>query len=143
MSLAIFKDLAEKFCSLAGLDEPNRVLNGDAVEINGITFSLMYNEKIDPEVLFIYADFGPVPAYRKVEIHEALLEANLFVYPQGFPAFGISPETKRVVFASHARLREITAEALCKVLAELSEQATDWRAHYFLTPASPSAQHAQ
>jgi hypothetical protein len=72
-------------------------------------------------------------------VYEALLEANMFVHPAGFPAFSVSPQTKHVIFASHRHLSSVTAEDLCELLAELAEQAEDWRKHFFLVPAVDAA----
>lgn len=126
MSQAAFSDLMEKFCALVGLDRPERIVAGDAVEINGVEFNLVYNESVSPETLFIYCDMGPVPEDGRSQFYEALLEANMLAYPAGSPAFMLSPETGHVLFACNRRLVELAPEALCELLSSLAAQAKVW-----------------
>jgi hypothetical protein len=141
MSLSLFRDLAKGFCALTGLDDPSQMVDGAGIEMNGATFSFIYNQNINPDTLTIYCDFGPAPAERKAEVYEALLEANMFVHVRYFPAFMIFQPTKHVLFATH-RPVSITAEALCELMLDVAEQAKGWTEHYFQVAAS-SSPHAR
>lgn len=144
MSISVFKKLAHNFCELTGLDEPSRLVEGGAIELNDVSFSFVYNEKYSPNVLTIYCDFGPAPSHRKAEVYEALLEANMFVHVGHFPAFMIFQPTKHVVFATHRPL-SITPGELADLLLDVAGQAKDWTEHYFQASASsfPHSRTAQ
>jgi hypothetical protein len=141
MSSSPFKDLAEELCALLGLDEPQRLMDGEPLDINGIRFSLTFSEEAD--LLYIYVDFGLAPPERKAQIYELLLEANTELYPAGFPAFTVSPDTKHVVLACPVPLDGVTAESLHEMLGAFASHAEEWNKHHFLdTPgAKPAFRH--
>jgi hypothetical protein len=129
----IFRYLIEGFCKFCGLDNPGRILDGGSIVVNEVTFSLIYSENINPELLFIYCDFGDAPLGRQSDAYRALLEANLYLYSGSGPAFSISRETGRVVFADQYRLdNKSTPEELHAILVRLAEKAQAWRADHFL-----------
>src|SRR5450830_1111950 len=97
MSRQRFIELATDLCALAQLPEPERLLEGNAIEVNGVDFYLGYDEETAPGQLVVYCDFGAPPKERLLDVYEALLEANMVVYGNNSPAFMLSPD-KRVAF---------------------------------------------
>ncbi|RZI42202.1 molecular chaperone Tir [Herbaspirillum sp. HC18] len=132
MSKASAIELASRFCELSGLSEPEQLLQGKAIEIDGVAFSLGHSDGTDGDLLFIYADFGAPPAGKEARVFQALLEANTFLHTGPRAAFAISPETNRVMFIHNMPLATATPEALSDVLADVAVKANEWRAHYFL-----------
>lgn len=135
MSNALFVQLGEKFCQLAGLPEPQRLLEGSAVEVDGVDFYLVYDEEDEPDHLIVYADFGAPPAERRLDAYEALLEVNMAMYGSHPPAFMLSPG-KQVALAYHYHLQELTAEQLMHLCIGVASRAHEWRRHYFLGEAA-------
>ncbi|EJL88950.1 Tir chaperone protein (CesT) [Herbaspirillum sp. CF444] len=135
MSKALFVELASKFCQLARLPEPERLLEGNAIEVDGVDFYLAYDEEEEPDHLVVYCDFGIPPAERRLEAYEALLEVNMAMYGSNPPAFMLSPG-KRVALAYHYHLKEIVAEQLMNLCAGVAGQAREWRQDYFLSAAA-------
>jgi hypothetical protein len=133
-------NLIDEFCLLPGLVQPRiqprSITDGGALYINDVAFSLLHNERIDEALLFIYADFGELPAGRELPASAALLEANLYLYNGASPVFAISAETGRVVMAQHCLLAMLDAQALSVLLLNLSAKARQWRSDYFLNPES-------
>jgi hypothetical protein len=132
-----FRHLIEGFCKFCGLDDPGRILDGGAITVNDVVFSLIHSEKVNPDLLFIYCDFGDVPVGRQAEAYRMLLEANLFLYTGNGPTFTISGESKRVIFADQYRLdQKSDPEELHSIMVAIAAKAVAWRVDHFL-PTHP------
>jgi len=132
MSRQRFIELATDLCALAQLQEPERLLEGNAIEVNGVDFYLGYDEETAPGQLVVYCDFGAPPKERLLDVYEALLEANMVVYGNNSPAFMLSPD-KRVAFGYQYELGKVMPQQLMGLFVNLAEQAVDWRSSYFLS----------
>ena len=122
-----FARLIEGFCEHCGLDEPERILQGGPVSVDDIVFSLIYSEQVDPDLLFLYTDYGEVPHGREAEVYRALLEMDLHLYTGRGPALTLSSESGRVVRADHCRLAEIKPQTLYAVMVKVAAEAKSWR----------------
>jgi len=142
MSKELYVDLMTNFCKLVKLDGPEKIFEGNVIEIDGVDFYLGYNQETDPEIVVVYADFGTPAQERLLDAYEALLEANMAIYGSNSPAFMLSPD-KRVTLAYHYRLGQVSAEQLTMLLGTLAEQAKEWRKHYFLEGNSASQEKKQ
>lgn len=128
-----FRHLIEGFCKFCGLDDPGRILDGGAIIVNDVTFSLIHSEKVNPDLVFLYCDFGDVPVGRQAEAYRMMLEANLFLYTGNGPTFTISGESNRVIFVDQYRLgQNQTPEELHTRLVAMAAKAVAWRADHFL-----------
>lgn len=132
MSRHRYVNLIEKFCKLSRLSNPAAIMQGGPIEVDGIKFSLIYSEKIDPDLMFIYCDFGDPPVGRASDVYRALLKQNLFLYKGSGPVFAMAPDTGRVLLAKYERMDEITPDALLYRLSQLSTQAQSWRKDPFI-----------
>lgn len=141
MSRSRFIDLANEFCVLANVDQPTLLVEGNAIEVDGVDFFLQYDEEFSPDHLVVYCDFGLPPAVRLLEAYEALLETNMIVYGANSPSFMLGPD-KRVVFGYQCRLQELKAPELLDIFLNLAEQARDWRTDHFLEAVDEHAPHA-
>ena len=127
-----YANLIEEFCKLSRLSDPATIMQGGPIEVNGIKFSMIYSEKINPDLMFIYCDFGDPPMGRDSDVYRVLLKQNLFFYKGSGPVFAISPDTGRILLAQYERLDEMTSNALLHRLSQLSIQAQSWRKDPFL-----------
>jgi hypothetical protein len=128
-----YRYLIEDFCKLHGLEDPGKVMRGSAIAFDGVAFSLIHSETVNPDIMFIYCDFGDVLAGRQADAYKALLEANFFLYNGTGPAFTISNETGRVLLVDQYPLRDKSApQKLRNVLSKLAALATEWRSDHFL-----------
>jgi hypothetical protein len=130
-----FIKLASGFCRLAKLPQPEKLIEGHAVEVDGVDFYLAYDEENSPDHVMVYCDFGTPPQDRLLAAYQALLEANMIVYGSNAPAFMLSP-SKKVTLAYQYRVDEVVPEQLMGLFANLSGQAGAWRSHYFLDAAA-------
>jgi len=134
MSKEMFVELANGFCRLANLAEPERLMAGNAIEMDGVNFYLGYDEDAEPAHIVIYCDFGRPPQDRLLKAYETLLEFNLAMYGSHSPAFMLSP-SKAVTLGYHYRLGEVGPEQLIHLMSSLVDQAKQWRLHHFLDAA--------
>lgn len=125
-----FEDLIKDFCRLCGIADIASVAAGAAIDVDGVHFSIAYAEAL-PDRLCVFCDYGEVPEGREKEVYRALLETNLFVYPDDTAVFSVSPETGRVICATRFRLDPLRAEELRDIMTSLSQKAREWRVHFF------------
>jgi hypothetical protein len=122
-----FVRVIERFCEHCGLGDPTRILQGGAVAVDGIAFSLIYSEQVDPDLLFLYADYGEVPPGREAEVYRALLEMNLHVYTGRGPVLTLSADSGHVVRAEHCPLVDLKPQALYTAMVKIAGDAKAWR----------------
>lgn len=139
-SIAVSKtkylELIDELCRVIGVAQPGAICDGGALHIDDVAFSLLHDARVDDALLFVYADFGALPRGRELPAAIALLEANLFLYSGGAPAFAIAPGTERVTMAHHCALARIDARDLHAMLIGMAAKAGQWRGDYFLDPAT-------
>lgn len=130
MSKDRFVRLIEEFCQLTKLDEPARIVQGGAIELDEVPFSLLYSEKINPRALLIYCEFGTPPSGHEAEACRILLEKNLFRYDgDGGPVFTMSTAGK-ILCAHRLLLADAKARQLYDLLSDMAEKAQQWRKDY-------------
>lgn len=133
MSRQRFINLAKDFCTLARLEQHELLLQGYAVEVEGIDFHLEYDEDTAPDHLMVYCDFGEAPAERLAESYAALLEANMVIYSQLAPTFMLAPD-RRVALGYRYELAAMAPPLLLGLMVNLAQQAQQWRIDHFLAP---------
>lgn len=131
MSKERYVELVKEFCKLVNLDQPEQVLAGNAVAIDGFDFYLSHKEETDHDVLVVHCDFGVPKTNRLLDVYRALLEANMVIYGSHSPAFMLTPNGN-VALAYHYRFDQIVPEQLLGLFVSLAEQAKEWNKHYFL-----------
>jgi hypothetical protein len=131
-------NLIDEFCLLPGIVQPRiqpgMITDGGVLHIDDVAFSLLHNELIDEDLLFIYADFGVLPPGRELQASTALLEANLCLYNGAAPVFAISAVSGRAVMAQHDSLAALNAQSLSVLLLNMAKKARQWRGDFFLNP---------
>lgn len=137
MSRNRFIDLVNEFCALAKLEQPALLVEGSAIQVDGVDFIIQYDEEQAPEHVLFYCDFGFPPQQRLLEAYEALLETNMVIYGPSSPSFMLGPD-KRVTFGYQSRLADVRAGDLMALFSNLAEQAKDWRGDYFLGAPQPA-----
>lgn len=136
----IYETLIADFCALTGIVDPAQItalINGNAIEIDHIDFSLAYSETEAPDRIMIFCDYGAIPQGKELEVYRALLEANLFTFSSDSAVFAAIPESNHVLCANRFALNGLNAEELRGILGFMSERARVWR-HTHFDPAVPS-----
>lgn len=127
MSNLQYTNLIEDFCADCGMD-PALLMHGDPIEIDGVNFSLVFSESVDPNLLFIYCVCGEIEAGKELEIYRGLLEANMHLYNGAGPIYTLCPLTGRVILVGHCRLDQLGVEELKGILMTAITQAKAWQA---------------
>ena len=122
-----FVALIRDFCRHNGIDDAMAVVHGRPVEIDGVAFSLVHSETIDPRLLLVYCDIAPAPVGTEIETYSGLLRKNLYLGTSRGPVFGIAPDTGRILMSHTEELAELTPQRLLERLLALVTQARAWR----------------
>ena len=136
----IYETLIADFCALTGIVDPTQIaalINGNAIEIDNVDFSLAYSETEAPDRIMIFCDYGAIPQGEELRVYRALLEANLFTYSSDTAVFAAITGSNHVLCANRFALNGLNAEELRGILGFISERARNWR-HTHFDPAVPS-----
>lgn len=128
-----YETLIEDFCALVNLDDAQHIVQGGAIEVNGVVFSFIHNPAIDMGLLFLYTDFGPPPLEYQAAVYGELLKHNFMHFAGKGPAFTISPFTGHVVHVEHFPIETTVPQLLASTMAYMADQAKDWKATRFLS----------
>lgn len=126
MSNLQYTKLIEDFCANCGMDQA-LLMDGDPFEIDGVNFSLVFDESVDPDLLFIYCACGEIEAGKELEAYRDLLEANMHLYDGAGPIYALCPATGRVLLVRHYRLDQLGVEELNALLFTAVVQAKTWQ----------------
>ena len=125
-----YQTLVTEFCSLVGLEkELGTVLKTGSLVCGDVAFTLLALVE-QKNTIAVYVDFGEVPSHSTMPIYQRLLEINLLIPLLQNARLGLDPETGRVVFAF--QFNEGSAERLLICLEMATQQAHEWRTHFFL-----------
>jgi hypothetical protein len=128
---SLFRTLIEGFCRSCKLADPQAVMAGESLDVDGVTFILLHKPELNPHLLFIYSDFGEVPAGAEADVYRATLEANLKHYGGEGPTFGVDSATGHVIMAETGPLISLTPALLASFLKAAAAEAKRWRSQIF------------
>lgn len=128
-----FHMLIDAICRTAGVAIPESFYGNIVFQIDGVIFSLLHMDALDPDHLVILADFGAPPPEERNLILERLLEINFYAYhgKEG-PSFCISPANGHVILMNRLPLTDTTAQGALLYMTSLVELAKLWQTHHFL-----------
>lgn len=115
-----------------------------ALAIDDVSFLLCHSRAAQPDRAFLYCEFGPLPATRRAEALERLMEMNLIFFRGNSPLFGRDPVNGNVLFCSEILFAAVTPEIVLESLRHIAAQAQLWRRTHFLddTPEVPGTLRA-
>ncbi|MES2354164.1 MAG: CesT family type III secretion system chaperone [Pseudomonadota bacterium] len=132
MSKELYCQLVDQVRAKAGINDPELSYDQCVVAIEGINFVLLHGSVMASDSMFMYVDFGEVPADNKELVLQRLLETNLFMYTDTPSSFTINPESKHVILVQHVRLSGTTFEDLADRMIQAAQFAQMWRGNHFL-----------
>lgn len=136
---AKFRKLVADLCELKGIKDVEFIIHGAPIAVNGVSISLIYNELIRKDIVFMFTDFGDVPEENEAKIYKALLKQNHIGYSGNGPGFCMSPSTGRVGYVQNLRIDELTVDKLASTLVFFAGKALEWRNSFFLEQPAPGA----
>jgi hypothetical protein len=120
-----FVNLIVGYCEQVGIESPMDIVHGTPIQTDGVLFSLVYSERLDPSLILIVGDAGDAP--QSDDDHEALLLQNFAFAMRGGPAFSMSPDSGRLLLIQSEDLAKLTPPLLAKRMEELAAHARQWR----------------
>jgi hypothetical protein len=132
-----FQKLMTELCALKNMGEPDLFIHGAPFSVNGVEVSLIYNELIDKETMFMYTAFGAAPMDNEAQIYKTLLKQNHIGFCGKGPGFCISPTTGKVGYVLNLRVAEMNADRLASMMTYFADKANEWRSTYFLDQQTP------
>lgn len=72
-----FNKLMKAFCLLVKLPDAQPFIEGASFDVDGTNCAILFNEKVDANRCFVYADFGQPPPENETQVFYELLRQNL------------------------------------------------------------------
>ncbi|MDY7575729.1 CesT family type III secretion system chaperone [Actimicrobium sp. CCI2.3] len=131
-----FETLVRAFCEVEDDHWPDRLLEGESMELHGVEFSLLYEEDIAVDALHLRIVFGTAPLKNETAIYRALLKENHAGYCGDGPGFCVSPASGRVVYLLKMPLYDVSPAKLRSTMLTFIGKVKEWQSTYFLTPVA-------
>lgn len=125
-----FEELITGFCAGINMPSPEKMMSGAPFTIDKVVFAVEYKPEVHKNLLFVYADFGPVPKGNEAAIYYDLLRENFLDFPVKNATFSVSSATGNVVYAESFPLDQLTVEDFTATLGKLTNLAKMWRADF-------------
>jgi hypothetical protein len=119
--------LMQGYARLVGLNDVGRVIDGHPIKVNDVLFSLVFDPKKDPTVLFIYGDLGVFSVSHRQEEEGVLLASNMMFYPDFGACVSVSPVNDQAILCLKAALADLTPELLHQRLLSAVDLVKEWR----------------
>jgi hypothetical protein len=137
-----FETLVRAFCEVEKYSQPERLLEGESMELHGVEFSLLYEEDIAVDAMHLRVVFGNAPLKNETAIYRALLKENHAGYCGNGPGFCVSPASGRVVYLLKMSLCDVSPEMLLNTMLTFIGKVKEWRSTYFLTSTARCDGHS-
>lgn len=127
-----FAAVVRAFCEAENFTQPERLLDGEPMELHGVEFSFMYEEEIAVDALHLRVVFGNAPLKDETAIYRALLNENHVGYCGNGPGFCVSPASGRVLYLLKMPLCDASPARLASTMLYFTDKVKEWRSTYFL-----------
>lgn len=132
-----FLDLVDDVCSELGYPPRGEAPESDEalameMELDGVPFAVVHMRHTFRDKVLIECRFGTIPQDRAVPVMMRLLQLNRGFSDVGERAFGIDPDKGEVIFTTTKDLVTATGASLLATMTEMTWQARQWHADYFL-----------
>ncbi|GAA4018733.1 hypothetical protein [Actimicrobium antarcticum] len=130
-----FNAVVHAFCRAEKFNAPERLIEGESVELHGVEFSFVYDEEICADAMHLRVVFGNAPLKDETAIFRALLNENHLGYTGKGPGFCVSPASGLVLYMLQLRLCDATPAQLAGTMLYFTGKVKEWRSTYFLKSA--------
>jgi len=132
----VFRKLCHDLCDAAGVPAPGLARDGRATTaielmLGDVPVILAHDTDGQRGNACFTVVLGQLPARRRLEACEALLDINFQVLLAGY-AFGRDPANGDVVLRHTVTLGQVTGACLYERIANAAAAARGWREHHFL-----------
>ena len=122
-----FLKLIAGFCRLKKIDDDGTLAAGAPFNVNGAHCSLVHNDKMATDVVFLHVQYDYVPHESEAAIYKSLLRENHLHFDGHGPGFCISPTTGRIGQITRLDLARLTPDRLASVLVKHADRLAQWR----------------
>lgn len=129
-----FEAVVRAFCEAEKFSQPERLLEGGSMELHGVEFSLMYEEDIAVDAMYLRVVFGNAPLKDETAIYRTLLNDNHAGYCGDGPGFCVSPASGLVLYLLKMPLCDASPARLASTMLYFSGKVKEWQSTYFLKP---------
>ena len=140
-----FEQLVTEVCVVAGFSEPQRLLSGEAIDYEGVSFALANHPASDPDALLVYADFGCLDLEKKAMLYPLMLKENFMMLESRNGTFAVSEIHDSVVLIEHLSLIKTTPQSLLTKMRAIAHKANYFNKqhrglqHAAFRPVTPQA----
>src|SRR4051812_8701237 len=106
---AAFRRVVTELCALVNISEPELVIQGGKIGIEGCTFCLMLDESREHDGIFVYVDLGPSRERDKAHAYKMLLKINFGLLAGAKGVMSVHPDNDRVFYAFRYALDELAS----------------------------------
>lgn len=132
MSIELFNNVIRKLCHELSTELPESNTETFSLEIEGTKFTLAFQPDKSIDAIFIYCDFGEVPAEMRTKVLRRLLEINYTLQGKNQSTLAFNPETKHVLYIMQMPLDLSKVDSILMTLIEQAAYAKVWRERFFL-----------
>lgn len=142
MSKLKFETLLREFCKAVNVEEVDRLLETGHLRVDDFDIAVIHDEELDPELIFVYTDFGELPADRpKRLVYRSMLESNYFIANSHDGILAIQPDTKRAVMTARVNMSHVNSGTeFAQILSGYVDHAERWH-ESLKEPQVPEALH--
>jgi len=130
-----FLVLVDQVCEELGFPPNEEVPHADhalAMEMDGISFSVVHDLEVSPERILIECRMGQLPEDNRLPALTRLLHFNRGFFEMGEAAFSIDAVNGDVMYTHACGLHDADGRSLLAIMTEMSWQARQWNSDYFI-----------
>jgi hypothetical protein len=140
-----FLDLVDDVCGELGYPPRGEAPESDEalameMELDGIPFAVVHMRNIAVDRILVECCFGPIPEEHAEQVLYRILQLNRGFADMADTAFGIDPETGDLIYTAACNLASASGRSLLDMMTEMTWQARQWHATYFLDEANAPSQ---
>ncbi|MFL9864629.1 hypothetical protein PQR67_10665 [Paraburkholderia fungorum] len=112
MNISEYKRVVQELCKVVGFGSPKTLLDGGRLKIDDYLVSLIYDESVDPNLLQVYIDMGPLPDNQAAS-YKTFLMINFKLSASQRGSLSVHPQTGHLFYSFRYRLdQQASGQAL-------------------------------
>lgn len=129
-----YDSLMSDFCRLYAGEAAEAVLETGTICIDGVNFSFVYADDIDPHTFCVICDLGPLGNVDEKTSDRRMLEINFLLSFQGGVQMAVNPDDGMAVSITRLPIEELSAHLLMDGMRSAGEFAKQWQSGEFKVP---------
>jgi hypothetical protein len=118
-----YRRVVTELCARLNVDDPESVMKGGKIGIEGCTFCLLLDETREHDGIFVYVDLGPSHEKDKAHAYKMLLKINFGLLAGAKGVMSVHPDNEHVFYSFRYPLDQWASGE--RLLATLLESLTE------------------